>query len=145
MGAAEMMLAYGANMHQADMLQRAPRSAFLGIARLEGWRIGVSRSGWLGVEPNTDACVWGALYQLGEGDEPRLDEYEAVGRGLYRKCRLETIGPDGRVVALVYVPNEPLDGVVRGEYLARCIDAAAEIGLSAEWIEGLRALATIRR
>ena len=136
------MLAYGANMHLSDMRHRAPKSVRIGIGKLDGWRIGVNSSGWLGIAPEETAHVWGVLYTLGAGDEPQLDAYEAVNRGLYRKSILEVIGPEQSLDALVYVPNEPLDGIVRSEYLKRCIAAAMENNLPSEWIEGLRELAT---
>lgn len=138
------MFAYGANMHQADMLSRAPHSVFLGTAQLNNWRIGVTSSGWLGVAPDQESFVWGALYQLGPGDEARLDEYEAVDRGLYSKSELKTCGSDPALNALVYVPNEPLDGIVREEYLTQCISAAQEIGLPEEWIQELESLSSVQ-
>ena len=138
------MFAYGANMHAQDMRLRATSSERIGIAELKDWKIGVNSSGWLGIAPEDGATTWGVIYQLGKGDEARLDEYEAVDRGLYRKDVLEVIGPEKSHQALVYVPNEPLDGEVRMAYLNRCIDAAIENALPATWIESLRRLGPTR-
>ena len=135
---ARSTFAYGANMHAEDLRGIAPGVELLGIATLPDWRIGVTSSGWLGVEPMPGEVVHGAVFRLGEGDEPRIDAFEAVDRGLYHKAMIEVNAAHGSEETLIYVPNEPLDGRIREAYLERCIQAAMELGLPDAWQEHLR-------
>lgn len=130
--------AYGANMHAEDLKGIAPGVELLGIATLPDWRIGVTSSGWLGVEPMPGEIVHGAVFRLAEGDEPLIDAFEAVDRGLYHKTMIEVNTSHGREKTLLYVPNEPLDGRIRETYLDRCIAAAIQLGLPEAWQEHLR-------
>ena len=130
-----LVFGYGAIMHRDDMQHLAPNTEFVGIGRLPGWRIGVTRSGWLGIAPEPDSFVHGAIYSMGPDDENRLDAFEAIDRGLYVKRRLSVESPHGDVIGLVYEPTEPLDGIIRPDYLERCIEAAREVGLPEEWRE----------
>lgn len=135
---ARSTFAYGANMHAEDLRGIAPGVELLGIATLPDWRIGVTSSGWLGVEPMPGEVVHGAVFGLGKGDEPLIDAFEAVDRGLYHKAMIEVNASHGPEETLVYVPNEPLDGKIRETYLERCIQAAIELGLPEAWREHLR-------
>ena len=132
-----LVFGYGAIMHPDDMQQLAPNAEFVGAGRLPNHRIGVTRSGWLGITPEPGTVVHGAIYRMGRGDENRLDAFEAIDRGLYVKRYFPVESSQGEVMALVYEPTEPLDGEIRPEYLERCIDAARTIGLPEEWLNTL--------
>ena len=132
-----LVFGYGAIMHRDDMRRLAPNAEFVGVARLPDHRIGVTRSGWLGIAPEPSSVVHGAIWRMGPGDEARLDAFEAIDRGLYVKQQLPIESARGRGTALVYEPTEPLDGDIRIDYLERCITAARELGLPGEWQEQL--------
>ncbi|MCH2162360.1 MAG: gamma-glutamylcyclotransferase [Phycisphaerales bacterium] len=140
MSAYQLVFGYGAIMHREDMRELAPNASLLDIGRLRDWRIGVTSSGWLGITPEPEGVVHGALFQLGPDDESRLDAFEAIDRGLYTKRILPVDTSKGTSQALVYVPTEHLDGVVRNDYLQRCVEAGRELGLPTSWLETLQLL-----
>lgn len=83
---ATVYFGYGSNLWKHQMVQRCPTSAYLGIARLEGYRWIINDRGYANVveipakddEEKRKDEVWGLVYSLQEEDERRLDVNEGV-------------------------------------------------------------------
>jgi len=122
--------AYGSNMIVEDMRRRCPSACFLGVARLRGYRFRIARSGYASLAREPGAMAYGTLWSISAADEQRLDAYEEVATGLYRRTHLavETFGAESgssrRVGALVYLARDPGSGRPRGDYLERILAAA---------------------
>ena len=86
--------AYGSNMDPAQMLLRCPHSPQRGTGWLEGWRMafGGEDIGWDGafatVVESPGSRVFVALYDVSEGDEKELDNWDGVTLGYYRKAKV---------------------------------------------------------
>ena len=97
--------AYGSNMDPAQMLLRCPHSPQRGTGWLEGWRLafGGEDIGWDGalatVVENPGSRVFVALYDVSEGDEKELDNWDGVTLGYYRKAKVRVQTVDGDVGA----------------------------------------------
>jgi gamma-glutamylcyclotransferase len=138
-------LAYGSNMIVADMRRRCPTARVQGVARLRDHRFRIVRSGYASLARESGAIAYGILWSISAADEQRLDTYEEVAAGLYRRAHLavDTIGKDGKVgnpvTALVYLARDAGLGRPRRFYLEPILAAMQAHGLPGE------ALANIAR
>jgi gamma-glutamylcyclotransferase len=115
--------AYGSNMIVADMRRRCPTARFQGVARLRDHGFRIVRSGYASLAREPGAVAYGILWSISAADEQRLDTYEEVAAGLYRRAYLavETIEKDGGVgdpvTVLVYLARDAGLGRPRRFYL----------------------------
>ena len=93
--------AYGTNMSRADMARRAPGARARGAGRLAGHRLVVTRAGYLSVR-RAPGVVHGVLWRLTPRDLVRLDAYEGVGPGGYRRSIRPVLTAGGASAAIVY-------------------------------------------
>jgi hypothetical protein len=138
--------AYGSNMDPAQMLLRCPHSPQRGTGWLEGWRMtfGGEDIGWDGalttVVEDSFSRVFVVLYDLSEGDEKELDNWDGVSLGYYRrvKVRVETL--DGDVLAWLYVLNFYEGGLPSARSIGILADAAEQADAPFDYVSALRAL-----
>ena len=140
---AEMLyFAYGSNLLQSQMQARCPGARVHSVVRVEGYElcfpmISFTRSGMgvASIRPNEDAYVEGVVYVV--DDFRRLDHYESEGTKYRRdKIAIPTLGEVWTYFPRLdaghhYPPSE--------EYFNAVIQGATEHGLSAEYIDILRA------
>ncbi len=136
--------AYGSNLDPDRMRFYCPHSPCRGPGWLEGWRItfGGEDLGWEGALPtvveHADSRVFVMLYDVSEADEDRLDEWEGVDLGLYRKLRVRVATLDGDVVAWVYVLDAYEGGLPSARYVGLLADAAERAGAPTDYVTDLR-------
>ncbi len=84
--------------------------------------------------------VFVVLYDLSEGDEKELDNWDGVSLGYYRrlKVRVETL--DGDVLAWLYVLNFWEGGLPSARSIGILADSAERAGAPADYVSALRAL-----
>ena len=131
--------AYGSNMDCTRMKRRCPGAILNGLASLPTMAFQINERGYATVVPSPAETVFGLLWTITSEDEERLDEYEAVGAGLYTKQQLRVhpaIGP--AIEALVYVAVESGPGRPRPGYLENVLRAGEEQGLPAAYLESIR-------
>ncbi len=136
-----LYFAYGSNMDVEAMSRRCPRSKPVGLARLERHRLAVMREGWLTAVRTPRAAVHGLLWDLALADVPALDRYEGVPKRLYDKVVQPVIAAGGAKRALVYFGANAGPGAAKADYLAGVVAAARALGLPAEGVAALEALA----
>ena len=85
--------AYGSNMDTARMLARCPSARLVGKATLRGYRL-VERL-YADIEPAGGRVAEGVVWTVTAADLRRLDGFEGVGSGCYRR-RVYTIVINGR-------------------------------------------------
>ena len=136
--------AYGSNMDSARMAERCPHSPSRGSGWLEGWRLtfGGEDIGWEGalatVVEDPLGRVFVMLYDVTTADEARLDQWEGVGIGVYRKARLRVHTLDGEVLAWLYVVDGYEGGLPSARYLGMLADAAEAAGAPDDYVSELR-------
>lgn len=121
----QLYFAYGSNMNVRQMAYRCPDADPVGYMYLDHWRL-VFR-GVADIVPDGKARCPGGVWVISEEDERKLDLYEGVRSGLYRKVYLpiEAFRWQGFEYKwmLVYVMNSTgifppsqyyLDGIVEG-------------------------------
>ncbi len=140
---AVLYAAYGSNLDPQQMLQRCPHSPLRQTGWLQGWRITFGGDGWDGALPtlveDPESQVFVALYDVTEGDERALDEWESAPSGLYRKIKMLVAALDGETAAWAYVLDDFEGGLPSARTLGILADAAEATGAPADYVRELRA------
>jgi gamma-glutamylcyclotransferase len=140
--------AYGSNLAAHVMEQWCPGAAYLGPARLDGFRLAFLRdstrwkAGAADVIPAAGHAVWGAVYAVGVEDLDALDRKEFVADSGYRRRDVVVHHDGAEVAAATYeVVDKARDELTpSAEYLALMLEGARERGLPDAWLEHLAGL-----
>jgi gamma-glutamylcyclotransferase (GGCT)/AIG2-like uncharacterized protein YtfP len=124
------------------MIRRCPHSPLRDTGWLIGWRITFGGEGWDGALPtlveDADSQVFVALYDVTDGDEQSLDQWESADSGLYQKIRLRVATLEGQPSAWVYVLNDFEGGRPSARTLGLLADAAEASGAPDDYVKELR-------
>ncbi|WP_181313974.1 gamma-glutamylcyclotransferase family protein [Phreatobacter cathodiphilus] len=130
-------------MSRADMARRAPGARAVGIGRLAGHRLVVTRAGYLSVRRAPGGMVHGVLWRLTPRDLVRLDAYEGVGPGGYRRAVRPVLTAGGARAAIVYHGGRTVAGarLLRHPFEEAVLASAISWHLPVAALTGLRRLA----
>ncbi|KAI0549357.1 hypothetical protein F4679DRAFT_547637 [Xylaria curta] len=87
----QLYFAYGSNLWMKQMATRCPNSYYIGRALLPDYRWQINERGYANIVPASGFTVHGLVYELGAGDEARLDRSEGVSSGAYSKAYLPVV------------------------------------------------------
>jgi gamma-glutamylcyclotransferase (GGCT)/AIG2-like uncharacterized protein YtfP len=140
--------AYGSNMSARIMGEWCSEFRFLGVARLEGYRLAFNKPSqtWGGAAADVIAAagqtVWGVLWEVDEACGIALDDKESLGEAYdYLECSVMLA--DGRVYrARSYTVIHKRDPELRPSqaYKEVILEGAVEHGLPPDYIAWLRSL-----
>ncbi|GAA1556961.1 gamma-glutamylcyclotransferase [Kribbella sancticallisti] len=140
--------AFASNLDPNLMAERCPYSPLRGTGWIVGWRLtfGGEELGWEGsmatvVEDPSDPTnqVFVALYDVSPKDIKRLDEWEWIDQGVYRKIQVRVQTLDGEQLAWMYVLNAYEGGLPSARYLGILAEAAEAAGAPDDYVADLRA------
>jgi gamma-glutamylcyclotransferase (GGCT)/AIG2-like uncharacterized protein YtfP len=140
--------AFASNLDPNLMAERCPFSPLRGTGWIVGWRLtfGGEELGWEGsmatvVEDPADPGnqVFVALYDVSPQDVERLDEWEWIDQGVYRKIQVRVATLDGEQLAWMYVLNAYEGGLPSARYLGILAEAAEAAGAPDDYVADLRA------
>ena len=140
--------AFASNLDPNLMAERCPYSPLRGTGWIVGWRLtfGGEELGWEGsmatvVEDPADPGnqVFVALYDVHPKDAERLDEWEWIDQGVYRKIQVRVQTLDGEQLAWMYVLNAYEGGLPSARYLGILAEAAEAAGAPDDYVADLRA------
>jgi len=140
--------AFASNLDPKVMAERCPYSPLRGTGWIVGWRLtfGGEELGWEGsmatvVEDPADPAnqVFVALYDVHPRDVERLDEWEWIDQGVYRKIQVRVQTLDGEQLAWMYVLNAYEGGLPSARYLGILAEAAEAAGAPDDYVADLRA------
>nr|WP_202886664.1 gamma-glutamylcyclotransferase [Kribbella sandramycini] len=129
------------------MSERCPYSPLRGTGWIAGWRLtfGGEELGWEGamatvVEDAADPGnqVFVALYDIHPKDIERLDEWEWIDQGVYRKIQVRVQTLDGEQLAWMYVLNAYEGGLPSARYLGILAEAAEAAGAPDDYVAEIR-------
>jgi len=80
------------------------------------------------------------LYDVSEGDETALDNWDGVTLGYYRRAKVRAETLDGDVLAWLYVLNFYEGGLPSARSIGILADSAERAGAPADYVAVLRAL-----
>jgi len=140
--------AFASNLDPNLMAERCPFSPLRGTGWIVGWRLtfGGEELGWEGsmatvvedpADPNNQVFV--ALYDVSPQDVERLDEWEWIDQGIYRKIQVRVQTLDGEQLAWMYVLNAYEGGLPSARYLGILAEAAEAAGAPDDYVADLRA------
>lgn len=117
------------------MQNRCPHCHIVAGGVLKGYRWIISARGYANIVKSSSDTVHGVVYRLSGPDEQRLDEYEGVSGGSYRKelLHVEIHGAPAR--CLVYVDPIEEEGVPRKEYSDRINKGIKDAQLPADYVQ----------
>jgi gamma-glutamylcyclotransferase (GGCT)/AIG2-like uncharacterized protein YtfP len=139
--------AFASNLDPNLMSERCPYSPLRGTGWITGWRLtfGGEELGWEGamatvVEDPADPTnqVFVALYDIHPKDVERLDEWEAIDQGIYRKIQVRVQTLDGEQLAWMYVLNAYEGGLPSARYLGILAEAAEAAGAPDDYVADIR-------
>ena len=146
-------LAYGSNLHVAQMLRRCPEAKAVGTAWLEGWRLefrGSKTGAYLTIVPDRRARTPVGVWQITDRHEKSLDRYEGFPTFYHKQefeVDLEPLRADfepGRIKAMAYIMDESRPvGTPTEWYVETCAIGYACFGLRKDPL--LRAVSRARR
>ena len=148
LGTMALYAAYGVNLDPHRMAERAPASPMHGTGWLRGWRMTFAGEelGFGGALPtvveDASSSVFVAVYDVIELDEKRLDMWEDVEIGFWRKVRVRVDTMDGQVLAWLYCLDAYEGGLPQAEQVFAIADAAAAAGAPDDYVNWLRSLLT---
>jgi gamma-glutamylcyclotransferase (GGCT)/AIG2-like uncharacterized protein YtfP len=140
--------AFASNLDPNLMAERCPYSPLRGTGWITGWRLtfGGEELGWEGamatvVEDPAESAnqVFVALYDIHPKDVERLDEWEWIDQGVYRKIQVRVQSLDGEQLAWMYVLNAYEGGLPSARYLGILAEAAEAAGAPDDYVADLRA------
>jgi gamma-glutamylcyclotransferase len=142
--------AYGSNLNWPQMQKRCPSSRFICAARLPGYQFGITRHsrlrdcGTANVFPATGKEVWGAVYDVSDGDLKVMDDFEDG----YRReiLSVEPIGDHRQPIdVLVYLAEiEKQVPLPSAEYKRLILQGAKHWQLPASYLAMLAAIDAAR-
>ena len=141
--------AYGSNMSRRQMGQRCPGHGRGQRAKLEGFRLAFDRyskgrgGGHVAdIVAETQAHVWGVLWEVEQRHIEALDGFEGVAKGAYQRIDVEVSTSEWATIAIAYQVCEPgKKGPPSSAYLDLLLEGAEEFDFPAEYQRFLAALA----
>jgi gamma-glutamylcyclotransferase (GGCT)/AIG2-like uncharacterized protein YtfP len=135
--------AYGSNMSLEHMRRICGwHCQFLGRARLSGYGNCLDKRGFLNIDPQENAEIFGILYSVDEDGLGMLDDFEGYPTVFDRKE--VTVFDDHNIKYKAQVYIEPVGNCggmqYRQEYFRRVIAAAYENRLPEEYIKKIESL-----
>lgn len=136
-----LYFAYGSNMDERRMGERAPRARPVGPGRLDGYRLefNLYSTEWEGgvanLEPAPDGHVWGVLWEMPASELEALNAYHGHPT-FFRREEVSVQGAPGRVIAYAFrVAHQKAYIRPTDAYLARIRSAIRVRGLPPEALE----------
>lgn len=109
------------------MKKLCPEHVLKGPGLLHGYRWIIASHGYANIVPSSSDHICGLIYEISDKDEKKLDIYEDIKNGLYRKEYLEVQGFGlPKSPALVYISQDIAEGKAKKTYLRMIQEGIAE-------------------
>lgn len=130
---------YGSNMDEGQMAIRCPDAVLLSKGTLPGYRFALDADGVATILLDPSSSVEGLLWMISAADEAKLDQYEGVASGYYRKETVVITLPVRTFASLVYISNRHENrGKRRSGYLDKIIRAAESHNFGQDYIQKIK-------
>ncbi len=146
----ELVFVYGSNMDLAQMRERCPESPLSPfVAEARGWRLcfprrSARRKGGVGsLTEDQSASSWGVVFTVTKQDLERLDQFEGVPVGAYKRELIDVVDRYGKTLRLwTYkaAPQEPGGFKPHRDYIELYVQGAKHFGLPPDYVKFLEQL-----
>jgi len=150
----ELVFGYGSNMDLNQMHNRCPNSDLASFnAKAKGWKLCFPRTSSLrkggvgSIVPSPCDETWGVVFSVDSQDLLRLDGFEGVNSGAYRRDFIEVFDSNDKphkVWTYFAIPkdNPPKHYVPHKDYLDLYIQGADYFQLPKDYVQKLKTIAT---
>jgi hypothetical protein len=134
-----LYFAYGSNMNKIQMASRTRSARLLGWADLPNFEYFIDSRGVASVRPRVGKSVKGLLWDIQfETDWEKLDRYEGVRSGVYKKLEIDILYRRRPVKSAVYISSTTETGVPRLGYQEGIISAVeSELHAAKDFLDEL--------
>ncbi len=142
--------AYGSNLSKQRMQMRIGETAIARMGTLAGYQLAFrkftdSNNTYATIIPNLGTVVHGVAYLCDEIAIHKLDRFEGVAEGCYRREKIDVLTETGESIrCFVYVGEATLEGDSKPtiEYLTWILTGAQEHGLPSDYIQWIKLIAS---
>ena len=136
----KLYLAYGSNLNVGQMKNRCPPATRKGTAYIKGYRLlykGSRTGSFLTIEKAKGRKVPVGVWEVGPGDERRLDWYEGYPTFYYKKTVKVILEETGEEVeAFVYIMHEERQlGIPSTFYVKVCEEGYENFGFDKKYLD----------
>ncbi len=130
----KLYVAYGSNLHLAQMARRCPDAKVYGSGVIKDYRLAFYQVA--SILPEVGAEVPVGVWSISPQDEKNLDRYEGFPR-LYRKENIKVVMENGETVtAMVYIMNrDGMESYPDSSYYNTIYTGYRSFGLDTEYLE----------
>ena len=123
-GSEILYFAFGSNMNKSQMSSRTRGARLMGWADLQNFEYFIDARGVASVRPRIGKSVKGLLWDIqGQSDWDRLDRYEGISSGIYKKLDIDISYRNSLVSSKIYVSSTAQAGDPRLNYQEGIISA----------------------
>lgn len=134
-----LYFAFGKDLPHERVKAWCPGADWLGVAKVEGHRLGFDANGEARLEPEMGEIVWGALWLLPSTSLPELDRAEGATDGRTERTTARIVSPAGpRAEAMVYVGKADGAGRPGPDGLKELLAGAKESRLPDAYVKALK-------
>ena len=142
--------AYGSNLSKQRMQMRIGETSIARMGTLAGYQLAFrkftdSNNTYATIIPNPGTAVHGVAYLCDEIAIQKLDRFEGVAEGCYRREKIDILTETGEsICCFVYVGEATLEGDSKPtiEYLTWILTGAQEHGLPSDYIQWIKSIAS---
>lgn len=130
----KLYVAYGSNLHLAQMARRCPDAKVYGSGTIKNYRLAFYHVASILPEAGSEVPV--GVWSISPQDEKNLDRYEGFPH-LYRKESIRVVMENGEVVtAMVYIMNrDGMETLPDASYYNTIYSGYRSFGLDTEYLE----------
>ena len=130
----KLYVAYGSNLHLAQMARRCPDAKVYGSGVIKNYRLAFYHVASILPEPGAEVPV--GVWTISPQDEKNLDRYEGFPH-LYRKENIKVVMENGETVtAMVYIMNrDGMESYPDSHYYNTIYTGYRSFGLDTEYLE----------
>lgn len=134
MGATMLYFAYGSNLWRQQMTTRCPGHIRICTGRLNGWRWIITTRGYASLLESDGDYVLGIVFELSDADVMKLDHFEGVADGNYRKEMICVDVSGQKLTCMVYIDAVSEEGKPIEEYVVRINSGIRDAGFPVEYV-----------
>lgn len=130
----KLYVAYGSNLHLAQMARRCPDAKVYGSGIIKNYRLAFYRVA--SILPEAGTAVPVGVWSISPQDEKNLDRYEGFPH-LYRKEKIDVVMDNGETVtAMVYIMNrDGMESHPDSSYYNTIYSGYRSFGLDTEYLK----------
>lgn len=130
----KLYVAYGSNLHLAQMARRCPDAKVYGSGVIKDYRLAFYHVA--SILPEAGAAVPVGIWEISAQDEKNLDRYEGFPH-LYRKENIDVVMENGETVtAMVYIMNrDGMESYPDSHYYNTIYTGYRSFGLDTEYLK----------